>query len=126
MRSNKLLWPIFISLIIQSNSVNAFNYSQCNKLSNRLNEGTPMHVDAATFVKGTFCSDTKPKPTINYVMITTLNTLDISAMTNFQKNYWCSDPGQKKLLNVADVKYQYHTKSGVYLGATNLSIRMCS
>ncbi len=126
MRSNKLLWSIFISLITQSNGVYAFNYSQCNKLSNKLNESTPMNIDATTFVKGTFCSDTKPKPTINYVMITTLSTLDINAMTNFQKNYWCSDPSQKKLLNVADIKYQYHTKSGVYLGATNLSFRLCN
>jgi hypothetical protein len=121
----KLISILILLFMIYPKQVYAFNYSHCSKLSNQLNSKTPMYVDSATYVKGTFCSDTNPKPTINYIMISTLNSLDINAMTNFQRNYWCTDPDQKKLLYKADIKYQYHTKTGTYLGSTSINIRMC-
>ena len=72
-------------------SVSAFAISlnECNKMSAALNSRTPMKIDSMTTVKSSYCSDSKPKPTLVYMMETSLGSLDINAMQNIQKNEDC-------------------------------------
>ncbi len=109
-------------------SVSAFAISlnECNKISAALNTRTPMKIDSMTTVKSSYCSDSKPKPTLVYMMETSFSSLDINATQNIQKNGWCTDPTQRKLLNEVDVRYQYRSQVGVYFGETRINSRMCN
>jgi hypothetical protein len=117
---------IFSLLMLFSVSAFAISLNECNKMSAALNARTPMKIDSMTTVKSSYCSDSKPKPTLVYMMETSFSSLDINATQNIQKNGWCTDPTQRKLLNEVDVKYQYRTKVGVYLGETRINSRMCN
>jgi len=122
MNKNILFGVIFVF----SSSVGAMSLSDCTKISEVVNARTPMKIDSKTFVKSTFCSNSKPKPTLIYMMVTELNLVDLNATQNFQKNGWCTDPTQRKLLNEVDVRYQYVTTTGIYLGNTAINVRMCN
>lgn len=100
--------------------------SDCTKVSGYVNAGTPSRVDSNTVLKSTFCSNSKPKPTLVYMMVTEFSSVDLRATQNFQKNGWCTDPTQRKLLNEVDVRYQYRTTTGVYLGETAINTKMCN
>lgn len=42
-----------------------------------------------------------------------------------QKNFWCTDPRQQKLLKAFNVEYNYYSKDGTYIEANNFTIRDC-
>ncbi len=117
---------IFSLLILSSVSAFAISLNECNKISAALNARTPMKIDKVTTVKSSYCSDSKPKPTLVYMMETSLSSLDSNATQNIQKNGWCTDPTQRKLLNEVDVRYLYRSQVGVYLGETRINSRMCN
>ena len=90
-----------------------------------LNKNTPMQVDQHTVLKTTYCSDTAPKPTLNYLNISEYDYIDMAGTKGIQKNSLCTNPKQKKLLEAVDVKYTYSKKNGAFLGSTLIKLADC-
>ena len=129
MLNSKNLCSILLALLILLVSQLAYSATleNCDLVSKRTNARMPMQIDSTTMAKSTFCTQSGgKKPVLHYVMSTTLNNLDKSSMKSFQRNFWCSDPGQKELLSFFDIQYEYRTISGVLIGTSDLlSISMC-
>jgi len=103
----------------------AMSLDQCTKVSQMVNEKTPMRVDQSTTLKTSYCSDTSPKPTLNYLMTTDYDYIDLTGTRNMQKNSLCTNPKQRKLLEAVDVKYTYSKKDGKFLGITLIKLGDC-
>jgi hypothetical protein len=128
MLNHKTLKSVFLTfLFLSANSASSATLENCNLVSNGLNARMPKKIDAETSAKSTFCAQSRnKKPVLHYIMTTKRNQFDISSMTAYQKNFWCTDPELKRLLSFFDIQYEYRNISGALIGSTDLiSIAMC-
>ena len=119
------LGTLFVLLAMHSIQLFAMSFNDCSKVSQMLNKNTPMQVDQHTVLKTTYCSDTSPKPTLNYLNISEYDYIDMTGTKGIQRNSLCTNPNQKKLLEAVDVKYTYSKKNGAFLGSTFIKLADC-
>jgi hypothetical protein len=123
--NKELILITLLFFLNYSSLAHGMTFKMCQKVSSELNKKTPMQINQDTYLNNTNCTSENKKPTLNYYNITEFTYIDIKSSNKMQKNIWCSNRAQKKLLKEVDVKYHYYTEKGDFLGMTFLNYSMC-
>ena len=103
---------------------------QCNLLASELNKSVPMMVDRVTEWATTVCVESGNRLMLRYVYRMDLRDAaigqrEINTLRPRITKSWCSDPGQRKLLELVNIQYYYTASGGGYLGVLVIDPRDC-
>ena len=118
---------IALFFILLPKSLLAYNIQDCNKIASQLNKSSGMYVDQITILRGGACAPGEKIKLIYLYDIDNdrLKINDIKGLWKSQKNFWCTDPRQHKLLKAFNIEYNYYSKNGKYIATNNFTIRDC-
>jgi len=119
------------SIALFPNSLLANDYKECQKVASMVNKGLPMNIDNVTQVIATACvPSSKRGKKVKFIYSlevsdTRITKKGIRSLRSKQVNFWCTNPTQKNMLKLFDVKYSYNMDNGTYLGANSFTIKDC-
>jgi hypothetical protein len=125
----KFLIKTFVFLITLSCSYvyAKYNFEQCKEYSGSLNKSYPMSINKDTVINGTYCVPSNDGYALLYDIIFNTKNINYSSkmIGNVVKNL-CTNPETIQLLKVVDMRYQYKSQDGNYLGGFVVTINDCS
>lgn len=109
-----------IVVATRSPAIAGFSISQCNQLAAAINKNPVLAPGIA--YQAVACMIVSGRVTLTYVQTYDIEQEPATAeeLSESQRkltNFFCSDPKQKRLLSMVDIRYQWYDLRGVFLGA---------
>jgi|SRR5450631_1705953 hypothetical protein len=128
---NLSCWVFAASIICLPTIGIASTLSDCNAVASKLNEQTPMRVDKLTTWKTTICISAPTGVRLLYVYFIDVASgqvtqANLNTLRAGQLKSWCSNPDQRKLIDLVDIEYQYLDNDSGYIGVLDYQHSMCS
>ncbi len=132
MRSNPILaHALALAALALSLPASADLLAVCNSAASEINKNTPQQLDRFTTLLNTVCLKdgggvvlvyrnevSAPGGALNQQMLNT-------ALRPKMLQAWCTDPVQRRTLNLINIRYAYSESDGKYIGKVDLSRQDC-
>ncbi|MEC4717845.1 hypothetical protein RY831_01665 [Noviherbaspirillum sp. CPCC 100848] len=103
---------------------------ECRQVAEKLRSELPMKISSHSTLESVECVPGKAKPKLVYknrvlVEVKKPPPEVIEKIKAEQRQPWCTDPAQRRFLELVDISYAYYDASDRYLGALTHRIADC-
>ncbi len=126
-------WKRYALVVVAVASVNARAdlLQDCNGVASQINRSTPQQLDRVTKLMSSTCvavGSTVRLIYMNEVSVPngSINQGTLDGMRPRMVQAWCTDPDQRRLINLVDIQYSYRYPDGRLIGKINLTRRDCT
>ncbi len=126
----RLVWLVTV-VMAQPLAAHADLLDVCSATASQINRTTPQQIDKFTTLLNTVCI-----PSGREVMLIYRNEVSVPAGTLDQNllstslkpkilQAWCTDPVQRRTLNLINIRYTYNDTAGRFIGKIDISKNEC-
>lgn len=121
---------ILFSLSVYSSTAKADLLAECNQTASAINQSAPQVIDKVTTLINSVCFKEGSAVTLQYrnkldVPSGAVDQARINTLKPAMVNFWCTDPTQRKILNLVNIQYTYSENNGKYIGKVDIARREC-